>query len=109
MQEPTRLLRIERRDLFLPDLRRVHLRRGVERDEVEPHGLLKSTVQHRVDVPDARGLEAVPELRGVEGLDVRRCALRKLELAERGGDVPPDLQLVVVVGSVSEVAACGVL
>jgi hypothetical protein len=39
-QEPTFLLRIERRDLFLPDLRRIHPRGGVERDEVKPHGLL---------------------------------------------------------------------
>src|SRR5687767_10490158 len=101
MQEPTRLLRIERLNLFLPYLRRVNTRSRVERDEVEPHGLLKSTVQHRVDVPDARGLEAVSELRGVERLDVRCCKLRKLEPAERGGDVPPDLQLVVMVGPVS--------
>src|SRR5215203_6349391 len=109
MQETTRLLRIERRDLFLPDLRRVNTCSRVERYQVEPHRLLKSTVQHRVYVPDARGLEVVSELRGVEGLDVRCRELRKLEPAERGGDVPRDLQLVVVVGSVSEVAACGVL
>ena len=62
-----------------------------------------------MNVADARRFESCAELGGVEGLDVGCRELRELEPAESGGDVPPDLQLIVMVRAEAQVALCGVL
>jgi hypothetical protein len=74
-EERPRLIGVQGCNLLLPHLRRVNSGGRVERYQVEPHGLLQSTMQDGVYVADARRLEAVPKLARVEGLNVSRQLL----------------------------------
>jgi len=57
-----------------------------------------------VDVSDARRLETVAELSGIEGLHVGGIELGEFHLAERRDDVLADLQFVVMIGARGEVS-----